>query len=329
MWTAVAILAASIVVMSWVGVRLTTELETLGARLHFSEALLGIVTALGADSPEICSAFTALMSNHHDVGYGVVLGSNIFNLAGLLGLSALVVGRVTIGRAGLWFNGGASLLVSAVVVALLLQWIPVWLSLVLLLVVLTPYVILNALPAARIAHLPLPRLTRRFLETAVSHLHQSARARSTRASRGDVAWLVGSLGLIVVSSVGAVRSAVALGHAWGVSEAVVGTLVLAALTSIPNVIAAVQLARAGRGAAVVSEALNSNTLNILAGISLPALLIGFAVPSQKIIFAAFWLLGMKLVALAATSRRQGLGRGGGAILVLLYLAFALVVVFWR
>ena len=55
-----------------------------------------------------------------------MLGSNIFNLAGLLGLSAIVAGGVTIGQQGLWFNGATSFLVSTVVVALVLQWIPVW-----------------------------------------------------------------------------------------------------------------------------------------------------------------------------------------------------------
>jgi cation:H+ antiporter len=55
--------------------------------------LLGIVTALGADSPEIASAITALAAGHSDLGVGVVIGSNIFNLAALLGLSALVAVR--------------------------------------------------------------------------------------------------------------------------------------------------------------------------------------------------------------------------------------------
>jgi hypothetical protein len=58
--------------MSWASVRLTASLERIGAWLRFSEGLLGIVTALGADPPEICSAFAALSLNHHEVGLGVV-----------------------------------------------------------------------------------------------------------------------------------------------------------------------------------------------------------------------------------------------------------------
>jgi len=101
--------------------------------------------------------------------------------------------------------------------------------------------------------------------------------------------------------------------------------VLSALTSVPNVIAAVQLAREGRGAAVVSESLNSNTLNILAGLCLPAVLLGLTPISGLVEFAVFWLLTMKLVALAAASRKAGLQRSGGVLLVALYLVFAVVV----
>ncbi len=330
-WEAVVVFGASMAVMSRASVRLTTALERIGARLRFSEGLLGIVTALGADAPEVSSAFVALLSHQHEIGIGVVLGSNIFNLAGLLGLSALVAGRVTIGRQGLWFNGGTSLVVSAVVVALVLQWIPVWSSLVLLLLVLVPYVSLTAMHPLQIAKLKLPLVMRRFLGVAIGHARRDARKRTNipHASWKDAAWAVLSVMLIVGSSIGAVNSAVLLGSRWGISHTVIGMLLLAALTSVPNVIAAVQLAREGHGAAVVSESLNSNTLNILVGICLPALLIGFAPPSPSIIFAALWLLCMKLVTLAIASHRHGLHRAGGAIIVLIYMLFASLIVLWK
>src|SRR5213076_521740 len=82
---------------------LARELDRIGERLGFSEALLGIVTAVGADAPEIASAVAA---GHEDTGVGVVVGSNVFNLAALLGVSALISGPVRIHKHGLWLNGG-------------------------------------------------------------------------------------------------------------------------------------------------------------------------------------------------------------------------------
>lgn len=320
-WVAVAVL-------SWASVRLTTALENIGGRLRISEGLLGVVAALGADAPEICSAFAALRSGHQELGVGVVLGSNIFNLAALLGLSAIVAGRVNIGRQGLWLNGGTSVIVSLTVVALVLRWIPVWFSLFLMALVLVPYLALLAMRPPEVAHLRLPAAARRFLGVAVGHAHCDTRQRKMlqHAAWKDMVWFAIALALIIGASVGAVHSAVWLGSRWNVSHGIIGMLVLAALTSVPNVIAAVQLAREGRGAAVVSEALNSNTLNILAGLCLPALVLGFAPPSGLVVFAVLWLIAMKLVALAAASRRQGLQRGGGVLLVVLYLVFAAVIV---
>jgi cation:H+ antiporter len=317
----------AVAVMSWASVRLTMALECIGARLRFSEGLLGVVTALGADAPEICSASVALLSGHNEVGVGVVLGSNIFNLAALLGLSAIVAGRVNIGRQGLWLNGGTSLIVSLFVVALVLRWIPVGFSLALMALALVPYVGLLAMRPAQIAALGLPLAARHFLGLAVGHAHRDARQRRMvqHPASKDMLWLAVSLALVIASSIGAVRAAVWLGNRWGVSHGIIGMLALAALTSLPNVIAAVQLAREGRGAAVVSETLNSNTLNILAGLCLPALVIGFAPPSGLLVFAVLWLLAMKIVALAAASGQQGLRRGGGVLLVVLYLVFAGVI----
>ena len=71
---------------------LVTRLERIGDRLGLSEALLGMVAALAADAPEITSAVTALAAHQEKVGAGVIIGSNVFNLAALLGLGALVAG---------------------------------------------------------------------------------------------------------------------------------------------------------------------------------------------------------------------------------------------
>ena len=71
---------------------LVTRLERIGERLGLSEALLGLVAALAADAPEITSAVSALAQHQQKVGAGVIIGSNVFNLAALLGLGGVVAG---------------------------------------------------------------------------------------------------------------------------------------------------------------------------------------------------------------------------------------------
>ena len=64
---------------------LVSRLERLAGQLRLTEATLGLVVALAADSPEITSAITASAHAQRDIGAGVVLGSNVFNLAGVDG----------------------------------------------------------------------------------------------------------------------------------------------------------------------------------------------------------------------------------------------------
>ena len=71
---------------------LVVRLERLCAQLGLSEALLGLVAALAADTPEVTSAVTALARGQHDIGTGVIQGSNVFNLAALIGLGAILAG---------------------------------------------------------------------------------------------------------------------------------------------------------------------------------------------------------------------------------------------
>src|ERR1700684_4200515 len=74
------------------------RVDHLAPRLGLPEALVGLLTALAADAPEISSALVALAKGDKSVSLGVVLGSNAFNLAAMIGLSALLVGSVRIDR---------------------------------------------------------------------------------------------------------------------------------------------------------------------------------------------------------------------------------------
>lgn len=325
-WVLAGVFVVSVALMSLASARMTETLERIGGRLRFPEALLGIVTALGADAPEIASALVALYSGDHDVGQGTILGSNVYNLAGLLGASAVVAGRVEIGRPGLVLNGGVALLVAAALTALVVGWLPPAWTLPLLAALVVPYVYLSSLRSAQIRALRIPPGARRFLDVAVEHAHRNARKReSIGPARGaEAAMLVLWVAVIVGGAEGAVRAAVGLADRWSIPHVVVGTLILAVLTSIPNTVAAVHLAREGRGAAVIAEALNSNTINALAGICIPALALRWAVPSRQIVFTAWWLLGMSVVAVLAGGGRKGLGRAGGTLVIALYVLFIVV-----
>ena len=121
-WAA-AVFAAAAALSLGASAVLVVRLERLCARLGLSEALLGLVAALAADIPEVTSAVTALARGQSSIGAGVVIGSNVFNLAALLGLSAVVAGRIAFHRRvvllggvpGVWVAVVCLLTVAAVV----------------------------------------------------------------------------------------------------------------------------------------------------------------------------------------------------------------------
>src|SRR5262249_17752444 len=156
--------------------------------LRLTEGLHGILTALGADAPEIATAIAALVASHSKIGVGVVVGSNVFNLAALLGLSALVAGHVRIHRHGLLLNGGVAIAIAGVAVALVLGAIGAVAAPVLLAAVFVPYVVVLARP---------PR--RGFLAAAVREEADDVRTgdHPPSASRGDAVALAVSLAIIV------------------------------------------------------------------------------------------------------------------------------------
>jgi cation:H+ antiporter len=317
---ALLLLAAAFVLTVASSVVLARELDRIGERLGFSEALLGMVTALGADAPEIASAVAAVIAGHEDTGVGVVVGSNVFNLAALLGVSALIAGRVRIHRHGLLLNGGVAVVVAIIGALVAMDILSGGVGLILAVVVLAPYVLLSALHERTRARLPAP------LREAVAEEQRDARRDefSPPATRLDALAVVPALAAVVGGAYGMVVAAQSLGDRFDVSDIVLGALVLAALTSIPNLIAAVRLARHGRGAACVSEALNSNNANILVGLCVPALILGFGSASRVETFAALWMVGMTVVAVAL-GFGGGLTRREGGAIVALYVAFAVIV----
>jgi cation:H+ antiporter len=154
---------------------LVTRLERLADRWHLSEAILGLVVALAADSPEISSAVTASVRGQTAIGVGVVLGSNVFNLAALLGLGAIVAGRIVLHRKVVVLEGVTALWVASVTVIVISTGVGAGAGLALVLVVVVPYVIISAIPTSRLGALGLPLRIATWLGRSVAVNHDRKR----------------------------------------------------------------------------------------------------------------------------------------------------------
>lgn len=118
------------------------------------------------------------------------------------------------------------------------------------------------------------------------------------------------------------RIASQLGSRHAVPGIIIGALVLAVVTSLPNAVAAIYLSVRGRGAAVLSTGLNSNLFNILAGLLIPTTIFGLGAPSAETTFVAASYMAMTVLALVCAYIYRGLNRSRGIAIVGAYLLFA-------
>jgi cation:H+ antiporter len=305
------------------------RLDRLGVRFGFPEALIGLLTAVAADGPNVSSALFALAKGAHDVGVGVLVGSNAFQLVAMIGVSALLAGSVLIPRETLALEGVVGLLVTVVAAALLFRWLSPVASVVIAAAVVAPYLALVIAGPQMLDRLhprarsPIERLSRALHE----HPGPAAGGREEIESSPNpthhlLGLIVLDVALIIAGSFGMVQAALSLGHDWHVANAVLGVLILAPLTSLPNAATAIRLGLGGRGAALVGETFNSNSINLAVGVLGPSLFVTFAALTSTGKQQLGWLLAMTLSTLALLAGPRGMGRAGGAALVILYFAFA-------
>jgi len=312
--------AAVSLATSWV---LVSRLERVGERFGLTEALLGMVAALAADAPEITASITALVHHQPTVGAGVVLGSNVFNLAALLGLGAVVAGRISLHRKVVVFSGTVAILIGAACLLSVGGKLSAGVGLAVVLAVLVPFVALLGAHRRILGRLGLPARWTAWLKEAIveEEIEIKDGIYPQRGTRADALVAGGALVVVILASVAMERGASSLGTHFAIPEIIVGGLVLAAVTSLPNAVSAIYLARRGRGAATLSTALNSNSLNVTAGLLIPATVIGLAKPSASGLLVAGWYVGLTALALVLAYAGHGLQRATGGLIIAAYAFF--------
>jgi cation:H+ antiporter len=300
---------------------LARGLTRLGTKCELSEGLLGLLAALAADSPELSSAVIAILAGAGDVGVGVVVGSNLFNLAALLGLSAIVAGGVRVRRGPLVLDAAIGLAVTLAAASMVAGLASPASVAVIVLPLSAAYALVLALPRTLLAHVNplLGGVPQNLIEIPYEVTHD--RPAVTHQSWNPVLLLPVALAGVIGGSYAMVHAALASQSFLHLSSGVLGTVVLAALTSLPNLWLALHFARTNRGTALMSAAMNSNTINLLGGLVIPALFIGTGFARGSLGYFG-WLVDLTLLAVLAPLPRRRLSRTAGAAIIALYLIFA-------
>ena len=246
----------------------------LAAALGISPIVIGLtVVAFGTSAPELAvSVRAALFEGQADIALGNVVGSNIFNVLGVLGLSAAVASLVVaqrLVRLDVPIMIGASLLAFA----LALDGRVGRIDGALMLALGIGYTVLTV------------RLGRRESRAVEAEYAREFGERSKAGGHLVNAGLVlAGLALLVVGANWLVDGASAIARAFGVSELLIGLTVVAAGTSLPELATSVIAAVRGERDIAVGNVVGSNIFNlfIVLGASALAAPEGVAVAQNEI-----------------------------------------------
>jgi cation:H+ antiporter len=279
----------------------------LAARFGVSRLLIGLtVVAFGTSAPELAVSLGAALTDKTDLAIGNVVGSNVFNVLFILGLSALA----------------APLVIARKLVRL---DIPLMIAVSLLLFVLALDGKLGRfdgllLTAGAVGYT--------VFSIRISRADPGAAETSEGAPKGklafDLGWIVVGLALLVFGARWFVGGAVELARAFGVSELVIGLTIVAAGTSLPEVATSVVAALRGERDVAVGNVVGSNLLNILAILGLCALIApsGVGVSPAVRAFDLPVMIAVAVATLPMALARGRIARWEGALFLVAYAAYA-------
>jgi cation:H+ antiporter len=301
--------------LTWSANRFVDAAAELSVRFGMPQFVIGmVVIGFGTSAPEMAVSALSAGSGHSDLSLGNAYGSNIYNIAVILGAVALIKPIVT--------RSSTSLISMLLLVGVsLLSGFLVWHG--------GGFSRLDAL-VSLVAFGALLPISCCLEKKAGGGASTDAPIEAGKVSHPWI-WTIAGLSLLVGSSHLLVWGAVDIARALGVSELMVGLTVVAAGTSLPELASAVVSARKGQNDFVIGNIVGSNFFNTLAVVGVSGLIRPFSCEGGHVLTRDLWTM----VALSATIALFGcnfrsfkspgvLGRVKGTLWI---LSFAVYLVF--
>jgi len=241
----------------------------LAAAFGISPLAIGLtIVAIGTASPEIAVSLQAAIGGQGDLTLGNVLGSNIFNILFILGITA-VVAPIVIAEQLIRMDAPIMLAASFLVLALALDGN---------LGLLDSLVLLFCLIAYTIFALRQSRAESKKVQNEYAAEFAQKEPRTTKNTSINTFLILLGLSLLAVGSRWLVDSAIAIARALRVSELIIGLTIVAVGTSLPEVITSVIAAMKKESDIAVGNAVGSNIFNLLGVLGSGALLSPGGIP---------------------------------------------------
>ncbi|MGB5625235.1 MAG: calcium/sodium antiporter [Woeseiaceae bacterium] len=308
----ILLVTAGLALLMWGADRFVHGAAAAARNLGVAPLMIGLtVVAFATSAPEILVSIVASIEKQPGLAVGNAIGSNIVNIGLVLGVTALIR-PIPIESETLRREMPALLAVTLLTVSLFLD---TYLSRMDGLVMLTGLVIvmvwLARLGMRSAANDPISREFEAEIPTDVS---------MTMA----IVWLIVGLATLLVGAELLVNGAIGVATQLGISEVVIGILVVALGTSLPELAVSLASALKGEYGLAIGNIVGSNIFNLLAVIGIAAAIEPAALPPTVLSLHIFVMVAFTLVLFAMTydyDERSELSRLEGLALLAAFLAY--------
>lgn len=273
--------------------------------LKIPSVVIGLtVVAMGTSAPEASVSIAAGIAGNSDISLGNIIGSNIFNLLMVIGISAVVYPVVSqkdiIGR-DMWWNIGA----SAALFALIADGEISRIEGVLLLLGMTVYLII---------------VIRNALKTRITD-----QADAEMSLSKSIIALVLGLAAIIAGGNMVVDNAELIAKSWGMSDTLVGLTIVAVGTSLPELVTSLTAARKGDSGIALGNAVGSCLFNIMFILGLASVLTPIHAAAELVTDTGIMIAASVIMLVLALSGRKT-NRKEGLLCVLLYAVYTVYII---
>jgi cation:H+ antiporter len=289
----------------------------LAALAGISPLVIGLtVVSFGTSSPELAVSIQAGLAGKSDIAVGNVVGSNIFNILFILGACALVsplVVAVQLIRREVPFMIAVSLLLIGQAFDGAISWFDGFILFSLLI----GYIIWSIYAS------------RQEREEVIAEYAQEFGSTKLPAQRKgmvlllNIGFIVVGLVLLAIGSDWLVEGATSLARAFGVSDVVIGLTIVAAGTSLPEVVASIVATLKRERDIAIGNAIGSNIFNILGILGLSALVTpgGLTVAPSVVAFDLPVMIAVAFAALPIFISGLSINRWEGLLFLAYYVAY--------
>jgi len=291
-------------VLIWGADQLIAQSERIALRFNISEYVIGAtLIALGTSLPEMAASIAASLNGKPQIAVSNVIGSNILNITLVLATVFLLAKKIDPHRDFFAKDSSWALFPVLVFSVMALEGKFDRIDGILLLLLMGAYLL--------------------FLKNSAGDVLELEQEEIDEISKGEFSWVQVSLRLliglvfVIVGAEFTIESASSIAKSLGVSEWVIGIVMISLGTSMPELIVSIVAALKGKADMAIGNIIGSNMANITVVLGSAALVNDLTLDMERYLFDVGTLIAATLMLVFITANRMYTKPAGVSLLILL------------